>query len=154
MKTLDWLFSRFGYPSDQCSEHIHLYFPRADKIGSMDRIIDEDKRAAEKITELLEMAELLKKYRQTLFERSQVIAATNYHLQLTLIRSVDRNNRKYYTVEITKIFDRKDITPETVLSEQYEGTERHKAIKRYEELLKSHPGIESEKDIAKKYWEK
>ena len=154
MKTLETLFSRYGYPSDECNEQIHLYFTRADKLGSMDNIIDADKRATEKITELLETAELLKKYRQTLFERAQIITAANYRLKLTLTRNIKRyDNKKYYQIEITKVFDRKDIAPKAILSERYAGTERHKAIKRFEELRKLHPGIEAEKDIAKKYWE-
>lgn len=131
-----------------------MYFTRANRLGSMKTVLDADKRAAEKINELLEMAELLKEYRQSLFERSQLIAGANYRLRLTLRREIHSyESRKFYRVELAKIFDRQDIEPETVLSERYAGTERHKAIKRFEDLRKSHPGIDVEKDIAKKQWE-
>lgn len=120
----------------------------------MKTILDADKHAAEKIAELLEMAELLKEYRQSLFERSQLIAGANYRLRLTLKRELHSyESKKYYRVELAKIFDRQDIEPETVLSERYTGAERHKAFKRFEDLRKSHPGIDAEKDIAKKHWE-
>ena len=44
--------------------------------------------------------------------------------------------------------------PMAVLSEEYDGKERHKALKRFEELKKQYPNIETEIDIAKGKWEK
>lgn len=139
----------------ECEYHSHFYFTKAEKLDSLERILFHDRSAAEKIKDAENMIAVLKEYRQSLFERSQIITAANYHLRLTLTREVHYyDKKKYYQIEIAKIFDRKDIAPESILSERYEGTERHKAIKRYEELRKSHPGIESEMDIAKKHWEK
>lgn len=153
--TFDKLNSLHWNHSHECEIQMHFYLIYADKLDSLDRVLYYDRNAAEKIRELESTIAVLKEYRQSLFERSQVITAANYHLRLSLTREVHYyQNKKYYLVEIVKVFDRADIAPETVLSERYEGTERHKAIKRFEELRKSHPGIETEKDIAKKQWEK
>jgi hypothetical protein len=46
------------------------------------------------------------------------------------------------------------ITTETILAETYPGTERNKAIVRYNELCKQYPQAEHVKNIDKARWEK
>ena len=43
---------------------------------------------------------------------------------------------------------------ETIIQETYPGTERHKAIKRFEALKKEYPGAKAIKDIEKRNWER
>ena len=148
--TLDQLFRRYGSPFPEANESIHIYFTRADKIESLERVQSSDKRAAEKIAELLDMAETLKEYRKTLFDRARELYSASYTK-----RDIDIwKNKKFYIVEIRKIFDTPNTNPGILVSEKYEGKERFKALKRFEELKKQYPGIETEQDTNKKTWER
>ena len=76
-------------------------------------------------------------------------------MKLTLRRRVDYySNKKYYEVKVLKTIDAPNARPVAVVSEEYDGKDRHKALKRFEELKKQYPNIETEKDIDKKQWEK
>ena len=48
----------------------------------------------------------------------------------------------------------KDVAPEELFHERFEGKERHTALKRFEVLKKEYPNAEIIKDIEKKHWEK
>lgn len=155
MATLDELFSRYGHPADEMNEKIYFYFTRADKIDTFDKVQQADKDAQDKITSLYTWIELLTEYRKTLYARAQELCAASYTMKLTLRRRVDSwNNKRYYDITIVKIIDAPNARPVAVLSEEYNGKERHKALKRFEELKKQYPNIETEKDIDKKQWER
>lgn len=155
MVTLDELFSRYGHPADEMNEKIYFYFTRADKIETFEKVQQADKAAQDKITSLRVWIELLKKYRKTLYSRAQELCAATYNMKLTLRRRVDYySNKKYYEVKVLKTIDAPNARPVAVVSEEYDGKDRHKALKRFEELKKQYPNIETEKDIDKKQWEK
>ena len=156
MKTLDNFFSRYGHPANEANETIYLYFTRADKIDSLTRVQDNDSRASQKISELLEIAELLKKYRKTLYDRAQEFLTAGYAMQLKITREIDcwKDNKKFYKIKVLKIPDLPNAAPVTVLEEIYNGKERHTALKRFESLKKLYPNIETIKDIDKRSYEK
>lgn len=155
MANLDNLFSRYGRPYHETDERIYINLTRADKIDTAERVQYYDKYAKDKITELLTFAELLKEYRRSLFERAREFYSASYSLKLQLLRNVDTwSNKKTYTVKILQIPDAPNARPVEILSESYEGKERHTALKRFEELKKIHANIETEIDIDKKRWEK
>ena len=155
MATLDELFSRYGHPADEMNEKIYFYFTRADKIETFEKAQQADKAAQDKITSLCVWIELLKEYRKTLYARAQELCAAGYTMKLTLRRRVDSwKNKRYYDITVVKIIDAPNARPVAVLSEEYDGKERHKALKRFEELKKQYPNIETEKDIEKKQWER
>ena len=155
MATLDELFSRYGHPADEMNEKIYFYFTRADKIETFEKVQQADKIAQDKITSLCVWIELLKEYRKTLYSRAQELCAATYNMKLTLRRRVDYySNKKYYEVKVLKTIDAPNARPVAVVSEEYDGKDRHKALKRFEELKKQYPNIETEKDIDKKQWEK
>ncbi len=156
MRTLESLFSRYGSPSSEMNETKHFYFTRADHIESIEHVQSEDKKAVNTINELLELAELLKEYRKTLFERAQEFLTAGYAMQLKITRNIDcwNDNKKFYVIEVLKILDLKNAEPVTVLQETYEGKERHTALKRFEQLKKLYPNIETIKNIDKRSWEK
>ena len=155
MANLEKLFTRYGQPSDEINETIRFYYRRADKIESFERVQQADKDAQEKITELETWIELLKEYRQTLYERAQELCAADYSMKLTLRRRVDSwHNKRYYDITVVKVISASNARPIEILSEEYSGTERHKALKRFEELKKQYPNIETEKDIEKSKWER
>lgn len=155
MATLDELFSRYGHPADEMNEKIYFYFTRADKIDTFDKVQQADKDAQDKITSLYTWIELLTEYRKTLYARAQELCAAGYTMKLTLRRRVDSwKNKRYYDITVVKIIDAPNARPVAVLSEEYDGKERHKALKRFEELKKQYPNIETEKDVDKKQWER
>ena len=97
----------------------------------------------------------MQEYRIELFNRYQEIVSTNYRLCLTLKREINYyKNKKFYYIYLEKVYDREDVKPEELLQERFDGTERHKAFKRFAELQKQYPNIEIIKDINKKHWEK
>ncbi len=156
MRTLKSLFSRYGSPSSEMNETKHFYFTRADHIESIEHVQSEDKKAVNTINELLELAELLKEYRKTLFERAQEFLTAGYAMQLKITRNIDcwNDNKKFYVIEVLKILDLKNAEPVTILQETYEGKERHTALKRFEQLKKLYPNIETIKNIEKRSYEK
>ena len=155
MATLDEIFTRYGHPADEMNERICFYFQRADKIETFDRVQKADIDAQEKITSLYAWIELLKEYRQTLYKRAQELCAADYSMKLTLRRRTDYySNKKFYDIKILKIISAPNACPLVILNEEYKGTERHTAIKRFEELKKQYPNIETEKEIEKSKWER
>ena len=155
MATLEEVFTRYGYPADEMNEKIWFYFRRADKIETFDRVQQADKDAQDKITSLCIWIELLKEYRKTLYARAQELCAADYSMKLTLRRRVDSwHNKRYYDITVAKIINAPNARPIVILSEEYKGTERHTALKRFEELKKQYPNIETEKDIEKSKWER
>ena len=115
-----------------------------------------DKKAAEDIQGLLNFAECLKEYRKTLYDRAQEFLTAGYAMQLKITRNIDcwKGNKKFYVIEVLKIFDLPNAEPVSVLKETYEGKERHTALKRFEQLKKLYPNIETIKNIEKRSWEK
>lgn len=156
MKTLKSLFRRFGCNSESMDERIYLYLPRADKIDTLEHVQKADKEAEQKIAELLEYAELLKEYRKTLFDRAQEICAASYRLRLKIQRTLNnwRNGKKFYTITLARVYEADGIRDINLIEETYEGKERAKALKRFEELRKTYPNVETIKDIDKKQWER
>lgn len=154
--TLDNLFSRYGSPSDEMNETKHFYYRRADKITNLEDVKHADEKAQRDIAELSEMTELLKEYRQTLYNRAQEFLTAGYTMQLKITRNVDcyRNNKKSYTIEIAKVLDVPNSAPICILREVYEGKERHTALKRFNDLQKLYPNIKTVKEIDKGRWEK
>lgn len=157
MKTLDKLFSRYGSPAREANEHINIYQTRADCITDMKYIQSEDRRAARTISEMLDYIEALKEYRKTLYTRAQEIYAASYRLQLKIKRTVDswKGNKKFYTVTLSKIYEESaGITPENLIEETYNGTDRAKALKRFDDLRKEYANVEAVKEIDKYQWER
>ncbi len=156
MRTLENLFSRYGSPSSEMNETKHFYFTRADHIESIEHVQSEDKKAVNTINELLEFAELLKEYRKTLYDRAQEFLTAGYAMQLKITRNIDcwNGNKKFYVIEILKILDLQNAEPLHILKEIYEGKERHTALKRFEQLKKLYPNIETIKNIDKRSWKK
>ncbi len=156
MRTLESLFRRYGEPSSEMNETLRFCFTRADHVKSLEKVEYYDKKAEEDIQGLLDFAEVLKEYRKTLYARAQEFLTASYTMQLKITREIDcwHNNKKTYVIEILKIFDLQNADPVKVLSERYEGKERHTALKRLEQLKKLYPNIEVITDIAKRKWER
>ena len=112
-----------------------------------------DSMTAGHIRDAEAVIETLKKYRAMLAERAQELLTMDYTRILKIKR--ERNyysNHVFYYVQIIRRLA--DGSEQDELCEKYEGTERHKAFKRFAELQKQNPGIETVQDTAKGKWER
>lgn len=130
-----------------------IYIKKPEAIKSLKDLEYYSGRAAQAIAEAESTIELMQEYQQALYARSQEIYNTNYKLFLFLERRRHYDNTKSYTITICKRFDGNNVADEEILRETYPGKERHKALKRFEELKKEYPNIENDMDIAKRQWE-
>lgn len=132
---------------------IHVKTPQTiDNTLSLKRYSDNARRA---IMEAEELIAFLKQYQQDLCARYQEIAATNYTLFLLLKRHVNLyTNAKTYEITICQRYAENNIKDVEILREKFEGRDRHKALKRFEELKKQYPNIENAMEIEKHRWER
>ena len=71
---------------------------------------------------------------ESMFEHIQKLSSSQYSLELSLIRHKDYYGKVFYYITLSKIFP--EIGNQDIIQETYPGTERHKAIKRFEALKK------------------
>lgn len=146
------MFTRYGGPSTEAEVCIRDYLIRPDKLDTTQRIKDYDKSAADTIQRCRELIEDLGQYRQALAHRYAELETMSYKLRLEIERQKRYDNKVKYYIRLVKSYE--DGSEITVLNEVYQGTERSQALKRFEELKKSRPGIDAVKNIEKGYWEK
>lgn len=137
---------------DDITIYIHLYeYENEARENELKRY---DAWAARDIKQLEETIQKLKDYRKQLYEHTQKLQELDSRLQLKIKRERRYNGKVYYYVTIKRIYPANEKMYNDIINEHYEGTDRHAAIKRYEQLKKQYPGIEAVKDIEKGRWEK
>jgi hypothetical protein len=139
---------------DDAELHRRVYIKKPSAITSMKDLNYYDGNAQQAIAEAQALIETLTDYRRALYERYQEIAAANYTLHLHLERRVKYDGSKSYHVTICKRFDSGNVADENILTENFQGKERHKALARFEALKKEYPNISHDMDIEKKHWER
>lgn len=146
-------FQQYGSLSNEADIRMLGHIIHPDKLTA-DRVRMYDDTAARLIKEAQSLVDDLKEYRQALAARYAELATMPSKPELKLERRKDSYNggKVYYYITITNVFE--DGTTTDELRETYNGTDRHEAIKRYEELLKQRPGITAEKKIEKSKWER
>lgn len=131
----------------------YIYHPHPNRHNTAKEVVDADRRAARDIAELQEAIDNLTEIRAALAARYNELATMPYTLKLGLSRYAGwRGSNITYTVKITRVYEDKSESEE--LRETFPGKDRHKAIARYKELQKSHPGITCSMDIEKSRWER
>lgn len=150
--SLDNRFSRYGFPSDEWNETIHIYQRRPDKLTSTKDVTYRDSNAESQIKELEAALADLKEYRRRLAARYAELVTMAYRLKVKLEREPSRGYGVKYYLTVTRIYE--DGTEELESSRRFAGTERREAIKEYETLCKQHRGAEHIKDIERRSWEK
>lgn len=155
---LDRVFQRYGRPSDEWNDTIHIYHRHPSKFESCKEIRSFDRSISDDIKRLEAALDGLKAYQVAVAERYAELATAPTVPVVKLIR------RRYgrYGVDAGKVFydlktcDRnlnENLDVETS-STTFPGTERRKAIAAYHAYVKSHPGIIAEMDIEKPKWER
>lgn len=150
--SLERLFTRYGYPSDEGRINITAYLRHPDKLTPND-IKGADATAARCIAEMQQALEDLSEYRQALATRYADLSTAPYTLRLELERyPATSYHGVSFEIRIIKRYE--DGTTVTELRETYQGKERRAALVRFEALKKQRPGIEVWKDIERRSWER
>ena len=148
----DSYFTRYGSPSNDMNETIYVYTQRAEKLSTVEEVAHCDKSAADKIAELQRYIDFLTEHRKRLTARYGELLTMGYTTELKLQRYCNYDNRKFYYLRTTLIYD--DGSRTETETKRFPGTERHKAIAEFERLAKLHPDWKAIKDIAKGKWER
>lgn len=146
------LLTKYGSPCKQASHTLYVTAVSLDTLTTPSEVATRDRWAADTIRQLESYLEALKDYRQALAARYAQLETMAYTRLLRLERCAHWKGHIEYIVTITRTME--DGTQTRELREVYAGKERKKAFDRFAALQKQFPGIPTEKDIEKKYWEK
>lgn len=145
-------YSRYGIQTNEYSHEVWLYGRRPADIYELDVLQDEDKRSDDKIAELESLIDCLKQHRQAIAARYQELATSPTVPAVELKRTNDSYRGIQYTLtECRQYLDGHRVE---VTRQVFPGKERSKAIAAYKAIVKAHPGITAEMDIAKGRWER
>ena len=129
------------------------YFQHPDKLTTPERVAHYDRSAAGSIQRMEEYIEALRGYRQALAARYAALASMPYGYRLDLIRRRGWSDKRVtYTVALVREYQ--DGHEEAEESTTYPGAQRREALKAFEALKRSRPGIACNVDIEKRPWEK
>lgn len=129
------------------------YFQHPDKLDTPERVAYYDRSAAGSIQRMEEYIEALRGYRQALAARYAALASMPYGYRLDLIRRRGWSDKRVtYTVALVREYQ--DGHEEAEESTTYPGTQRREAMKEFDRLKKSRPGIACNVDIEKRGWER
>lgn len=145
-------FSRYGSPTDEWNETIHIYHTKPEKLATAKEVVSRDQNAARDIAAFEALIADLREYRQALAARYAALETMPYKRLLKLEREPDRGHGVRYYISVYRIFE--DGTKGSELFERYDGKQRRDALKRFEALKKQYPGIEAVKDIERRSWER
>lgn len=146
------LFERYGSPCREAEIKLYGYLTRPDALDTFERIRHMDVNAARLIAECKRLVTQLTAYRQDLVERYNELATMPSRDRVLLERYPKYDGKIVYYVRM--FTDYEDGTTVNTSSEAFEGRDRRKALARFEEIRKQRPGIEAEKHIEKRSWEK
>lgn len=146
------LFQRYGSPSKTADIKIWGWLTAPESCNDFNQIEQYDKSAARLIADCKHLVAQLTEYRQALAARYNALATMPSHDSITLQRYVNCDHRVTYYIRHWRHYE--DGTKIETDTERYPGKERHKALARFDELLKQHPGIEATRDIERKSWER
>lgn len=145
------LLNLYGYEQESTEQRVYIYCQNPKKLNTARDIEYRDKSAAQDIARLEKLIDDLRDYRQALAARYAQLETMAYTDRLELERYPSGSGIFYY-VRIVRTFE--DGTEEKILNVTYSGKERRKALEVFEEIKRSHPGMEAIKDIERRSWER
>lgn len=143
---------RYGSAADTGEIRFNIFIQDPAKLNTAKEIAWRDKYIAADIAELERIAADLKEYRQDLARRYSELETMLYSDVLKLERCPYLQGHIEYIVTITRNFE--DGSSREELREVFKGKDRKAAFDRFAELQRARPGIQAEKDIEKRQWEK
>lgn len=151
MSYKDELFAQHGQPCPDANINISAWLLSPDGCKAFDQIRRNDESAAELIAECERMIEMMVEYRQDLAARYNALATMTSEYSVSLERLHNHRRIVYWLSLFAEFADgRKEI----ISRETFDGRDRRKALKRFEELKKERPGIKAILDIEKEPWER
>ena len=142
-----------SWRGDEVEIKIYDHLRHPDKLTDTDGVALYDRSAAGTIQRMEEYIEALRGYRQALAARYAALASMPYGYRLDLIRRRGWSDKRVtYTVALVREYQ--DGHEEAEESTTYPGTQRREAMKEFDRLKKSRPGIACNVDIEKRPWEK
>lgn len=139
------------YMYDNCIK-LNIYLWPYEHETNIKQLQKYDNYLKSDIADLQAAIKQIEDHRKKLFLHSQKLSSSQYTLKLSLSRRKNYNGKVFYHIALSKVFS--EIGEQKIIDETYPGTERHNAIKRFEELKKQYPGAEHIKDIEKARWER
>lgn len=146
------LFYKYGAPSQKADLNIRCYLLKPANLKETKNVAYYDDVAARCIMQCETIVQQLKEYRLALARRYAELETMAFKERLEIERQPHWQGHIEYWVRIVKCYQ--DGSEVITYSKRYKGKERREAIKRFEELKKSRPGIDVIKDIEKRQWEK
>lgn len=146
-------FSEYGNRDGYAESRPWIMFRKPEKLTDAGEVSQADLSAARDIETLEGLLADLREYRQALAARYAELETMPYTERLELERrpSWGGGGVTYYLRTVRRYAD----GTETITAhESFPGKQRRDALKRFEELKKQRPGIETVVDIAKKSWER
>lgn len=139
------LFTRYGSPSKEAEIKLFTWLNVPETCRSFDDVRRQDDKAALLISECEHLITQLREYRQDLAKRYNDLATMPSKQSIELQRyKAYQGNVTFYIRHFTTYADGTKCETET---ETFTGKDRHKAIKRFAELQKQHPGIEAKSNV-------
>lgn len=146
------LLHMYGSEQESAEQRVYIYAVQPKKLKTFRDVQHRDADAEQKISQLEKLIEDLKDYRIALAARYGELSTMSYKTRLLLERAPHWKGHIEYIVTMTRTME--DGTAIEDLREVYKGKDRKQAFKRFEELKKSHPGIDAAQDIERRHWER
>lgn len=129
-----------------------FYLRRPETVTNIEDIAKYDKEITADIAELEKTIERLKGMRIALSARYGELSTMNYKTEVKLSRRHGYDNRIYYDLVVTKVFD--DGTTCRSRNTAFSGKDRRIAIEEYNKAVNERNGCTAILDIAKRSWER
>lgn len=139
------------YMYDNCIK-LNIYLWPYEHETNIKQLQKYDNYLKRDIDDLQATIKQIEEHRKKLFLHTQKLTSSQFSLKLSLIRRRDYTGKVFYYIALSKVFS--EIGEQKIIDETYPGTERHNAIKRFEDLKKQYPGAEHVKEIEKARWER
>lgn len=134
---------------------VRCYLIDPQTIDTIERAVYWGNSAAEHIKQCEAMISRLRDYQKMIYDRVQELSTAPYYPRVRLVRERRyRESKVYFHLIVENVYTVPGIRPVVIQQTNYPGSQRREAIKAFEDYIKSHPGIESELDIAPAQWER
>lgn len=144
--TLDEYFNR----RDIAELKFSSYLTNPQKVGSMERLLEIDKRINEDIQQAEKYIKLLKQYRMKLYERSKATAFMTYKETFYFWRKQNYYTKKvFYYIEKRKTPSDPSFSEITLEKKEYPGSQRFIAFQDWKKLKKENPLCEFIEELQK-----
>ena len=147
------LLQRYGSPSKTADHTIYIHVAAPSTLSTTAEVAHRDQWAAQDIARLESYVENLRDYRRALAARYAELETMGFAYRLELHRNPSWSGGNVtYELKLVKLYA--DGTEVNEQRQVFPGKERRAALKTFDEMKRSRPGIETVLDIEKRQWER